>query len=84
MNPSHGAVHLALYIIGIGLAEALIFTVVHGVVLLRQRAVLRFGRALRDAGDVMSVGDAKSLSSASDEASAWEDVDIGKEKGAAV
>jgi hypothetical protein len=82
MNPSHGAVHLALYIIGIGLAEALIFTVVHGVVLLRQRAVLRFGRA--DAGDVMSVGDAKSLSSASDEASAWEDVDIGKEKGAAV
>jgi len=77
MDPSHGLVHLVLYIAGIGIAECVIFSLVHGIVLLRQRATVRFRPT--PAADEK----AKSLSSVSDDASAWDDVDIGAEKGAA-
>jgi len=79
MDPAHGLGHLAMYIVGIGLAECVIFALVHGIVLLRQRGVARFLSA-----PSTPASDAKSLSSVSDEMSAWDDVDIGAEKGAAV
>jgi len=79
MDPSHGTVRLVIYILGIGVAECIIFTLVHGIVFLRQRGVARFRPAPQT-----PVTDAKSLSSASDDQSAWDDVDISAEKGSAV
>jgi hypothetical protein len=77
MDPSHGPVHLLLYIIGIALAECIIFSLVHGLVVLRQRGIARIHPA-------PSIADtAKSIASASDDESAWDDVDIRGEKGAA-
>ncbi|KAJ6467220.1 hypothetical protein DFH09DRAFT_992209 [Mycena vulgaris] len=72
MNPNGHPVKLALYIAGIGLAECIIFAVVHGVVLLRQRGVARFVPAPRTVAH-----DEKSISSStSDGTTAWEDVEI--------
>jgi len=45
MDPANGHVRLAIYIVGIGLAECVLFAVVHGIVLLRQRAVARISPA---------------------------------------
>ncbi|KAJ7257199.1 hypothetical protein B0H12DRAFT_1111419 [Mycena haematopus] len=67
MDPAHGHVRVAIYIIGIGIAECVVFTLVHGIVLLRQHSVARFFPA---SGTPSS--DAKSLSSASDDMSAWD------------
>ncbi|KAJ7613868.1 hypothetical protein DFH06DRAFT_1484505 [Mycena polygramma] len=80
MNPDHGTGHLVMYILGIGLAECIIFAIVHGIVLLRQRGVARFFPNTRTA----VVVDVKSLSSESDDKSTWDEVDIGAEKGAIV
>ncbi|KAK7036133.1 hypothetical protein R3P38DRAFT_3312010 [Favolaschia claudopus] len=65
MNPSHGAVRLALYIAGIGVAECVLFSIVHGVVLLRQRGVKRFLSK--------PVSDVQSISSVSHDGHMWED-----------
>jgi len=66
MNPNGHPGKLALYIGGIGVAECIIFAAVHGLVLLRQRAVTRLRPAPSPTED-------KSVSSSSD---AWADVDI--------
>ncbi|KAJ7473305.1 hypothetical protein FB451DRAFT_1558563 [Mycena latifolia] len=71
MNPSGHPGKLALYIVGIGVAECIIFAVVHGLILLRQRGVAYFFPAPSTA-----VSDGKSISSTSDGKSAWDDVDI--------
>ncbi|KAF7354027.1 hypothetical protein MVEN_01089500 [Mycena venus] len=78
MDPAKGPVHLAIYIAGIGLAECVIFTLVHGIVVLRRRGVARFLPV-----PAAPASDVKSLSSASDDASTWDDVDLKAEKGAA-
>ncbi|KAJ7664098.1 hypothetical protein B0H17DRAFT_1092310 [Mycena rosella] len=71
MDPKGHPGKLAIYIIGIGLAECIIFAIVHGVVVLRQRGVARFLPA-----PSKPVDDEKSIASTSDGKPAWEDVDI--------
>jgi len=73
MNPDGHPGRLALHILGVGLAECVLFVVVHGLVIARQRGVARFRPT--------PTSDAKSLSSASDDVSAWTDVDL-REKSA--
>ncbi|KAJ7029721.1 hypothetical protein C8F04DRAFT_1043107 [Mycena alexandri] len=76
MNPDGHPGRLALHILGVGLAECVVFTIVHGLVVARQRGVARFRPT-----QPTPTSDVKSLSSASDDVSAWADVDI-REKGA--
>ncbi|KAJ6491920.1 hypothetical protein C8R45DRAFT_989922 [Mycena sanguinolenta] len=61
MNPAHGHVRLVLSIMGVGVAECVIFAVVYGIVLLRQRAVARFCPASRTL--IGEANDTNSLSS---------------------
>ncbi|KAF7358930.1 hypothetical protein MSAN_01233400 [Mycena sanguinolenta] len=61
MDPAHGHVRLALSILGVGVAECVIFAVIHGIVLLRQLAVAHFFPASRTPDS--DANDANSLSS---------------------
>ncbi|KAJ6561369.1 hypothetical protein B0H10DRAFT_2117323 [Mycena sp. CBHHK59/15] len=72
MNPNGHPGRLALYIIGIGVAECIIFSVVHGIIVLRQRGVAKCLQSRRT-----DVTDEKSFSSSSpDHTVAWDTVDI--------
>ncbi|KAJ7114185.1 hypothetical protein C8R43DRAFT_935313 [Mycena crocata] len=73
MNPSGHPGKTALYILGIGLAECILFSIVHGIVLLRQRGVARF----RPAPPKHAI-ETKSISSSTD-GTAWEDINIQSE-----
>ncbi|KAJ7290378.1 hypothetical protein C8J57DRAFT_1114412 [Mycena rebaudengoi] len=78
MDPKGHPLKLALYIVGIGLAECLIFALVYGIIVLRQRGVAKFFPAHSN-GKGDGAGDNSSIAS-----SEWENVDIRgeKEKGA--
>lgn len=68
MNPNGHPVHLVLYILGIGLAECVIFAAVYGLVRVR----IRFFPAPPPPATITRSSEPKSDSTVS----AWDDIDI--------
>ncbi|KAF7348781.1 hypothetical protein MVEN_01397700 [Mycena venus] len=57
LDPTKQHAFLAAYIIGIGVGDVVVFVLARGVVVLRQRLAIRFGRLAKDDGEVMGGGE---------------------------